>query len=111
MVTDEVSDELRELIRYLNEQIVSGTFTQELDNAVRSVKVNEERRHEYMVWYAHEMELLEEGKEQKTVEDIQRLINKLGYTEEQAMDFMDILTEEHSRYSLLMKEKATAFEP
>ena len=75
-----------------------------------------------MVWYAHEMELREEGREEglkegeekgevkKTVDAIERLIKKLGYTEEQAMDFMDIPAEEHSRYSLLMKEKATTFE-
>ncbi|MDR9828102.1 hypothetical protein RCJ22_21150, partial [Vibrio sp. FNV 38] len=51
------------------------------------------------------------GEEKKTVADIQRLIKKLGYTEEQAMNFMDIPAEEHSKYALLLNEKAVSYEP
>ena len=59
-----VTDELRELIRYLDDGTISGGYSQELEDAVRGVKNSEERRREYMVMMAKEIEIREEGREE-----------------------------------------------
>ena len=57
----EISEELRELLVYLDEGRATGDYTRQLDNAVKSVKSSEARRHEYMVMMIREMELKEEA--------------------------------------------------
>ena len=64
---DEVSDEVKELLRYLDAGVVSGEASQALDAAVNEVKNSEERRREYMVMMAREMEIREEGREEGAV--------------------------------------------
>ena len=59
-----ISQELKELIDYLNEGIVTGAYTRQLDDAVQLVKASEERRHEYMVMMIRDMEKREEGREE-----------------------------------------------
>ena len=44
----EVSPELKEVIAYLDSGEVTGQYSKELDDAVRELKSNEERREEYM---------------------------------------------------------------
>ena len=39
-----------------------------MEDAVNEVKGDEERRHEYMVWMAHEIEIREEGREEGRAE-------------------------------------------
>ncbi len=58
---DGISDALRETIRYLNDGTVSGSWSEELEAAVDGVKSSEERRHEYMVMMARDMEIRAEG--------------------------------------------------
>ena len=58
----EVSEELKEVIRYLDDGTVSGNYSRELDAAVNAVKANEDRRLEYMTMMVHDMEVKEEGR-------------------------------------------------
>ena len=58
----EISDALREIIIYLGEEKVTGAFSQELDDAVKAVKSNEERRLEYMMLYIRDNEMRAEGR-------------------------------------------------
>ena len=60
----EISDELKEVLIYLDEGRTTGEYTRQLDDAVRLVKSSEERRHEYMVMMIREMEIREEGREE-----------------------------------------------
>ena len=53
----EVSEELKEVIRYLDDGTVSGNYSRELDAAVNAVKSNEDRRLEYMTMMVHDMEM------------------------------------------------------
>ena len=64
----EIRDELREIILYLDEEKVTGPFSRELDNAVRAVKSDEERRLEYMMLYIRDNEMRAEGREEGRVE-------------------------------------------
>ena len=59
-----VGIELKEALLYLNDQIVSGEYSKQLDEAVNAIKSSEERRLEYMNWAIKEMELLEEAREE-----------------------------------------------
>ena len=95
----EISNELKEVLAYLDKGEVTGDYTRQLDDAVRLVKSSEERRHEYMVMMIREMEVREEGKEEgkilgtiETMRDdgkddqtiIARLIKKYGLSEKEA---------------------------
>ena len=59
-----ISDEMKEIIRYLGDGSVGGDFTQDLDDAVRHVKSSKDRRHEYMVMMIHEQEIKRQGIEE-----------------------------------------------
>ena len=59
---DGISDALRETLLYLDNGTVSGQWSEALESAVDSVKSNEERRREYMVMMAREMEIRAEGR-------------------------------------------------
>ena len=54
---DDVSDEIKAFLDYVESGIVSGKFVEELDAAVESVKKNEKVRHDFMTL---QMALLEE---------------------------------------------------
>ena len=98
-----ISNELKEVLVYLDEGKATGEYTRKLDDAVRLVKSSEERRHEYMVMMIREMEVREEGKEigkilgtVETMRDdgkddqtiITRLINKYGLTQAEAEGYV-----------------------
>ena len=108
----EISEELKEVIRYLNDGTVSGQYSQELDTAVTAVKSNEERRLEYMTLAMHDMEIREEareegreeGKDEERLFNIRNAIKKLNLSVEKAMDFMDIPAEDQPKYALMLKE-------
>ena len=117
----EISEELKEVIRYLNDGTVSGQYSKELDTAVTAIKSNEERRLEYMTLAMHDMEIREEareegriegreegreeGKENATVTGLRTVMKKMKLSAEKAMDFMDIPAEDQSKYALLLKEE------
>ena len=49
---------------YLDLEKITGSFSQELDEAVRSVKDNEAHRLEYLSLYARDNEMRAEGREE-----------------------------------------------
>ena len=53
---------------YLDLEKITGSFSQELDEAVRSVKDNEAHRLEYLSLYARDNEMRAEGREEGRVE-------------------------------------------
>ena len=88
----DISNELRELIRYLDSGDASGTYTRELEEAVNDVKASEERRLEYVNMMIREMEIRAEGRaegrEEGRAEErelaVRSLMEKMGWTDEQA---------------------------
>ena len=113
----EISEELREVIRYLNDGTVSGAYSRELDTAVVAVKSNEERRLEYMTLAMHDMEIREEareegieigiekGTEKAMVSNLRTVMEKMKLSAETAMDFLNIPAEDQPRYAFLLKEE------
>ncbi|MBQ9156252.1 MAG: Rpn family recombination-promoting nuclease/putative transposase [Eubacterium sp.] len=98
-----ISNELRELIIYLEKGIATGDYTRQLDKAVKLIKVSEMRRHEYMVMMIHDMEIREEGREEGkifgTIETMQddgkdeetirnRLIDKYHLEDSEAVEYI-----------------------
>ena len=65
-IQPDISDELRDMLRYIDTGEVSGdagdSISALLDRAVSRVKNSEERRREYMVMMAWEMEKMAEGR-------------------------------------------------
>ncbi len=57
----EISDELKEVLIYLDEGTATGEYTKQLDEAVKLVKSSEERRHEYMIMALRDLEKIAEG--------------------------------------------------
>ena len=57
----DISEELRETLRYMDSGTVSDRWSEALEAAVDGVKSSEERRREYMVMMAREMEIRAEG--------------------------------------------------
>ncbi len=98
----EISDELREIIRYLDDGTVSGAYSRELEDAVNQIKSSEERRHEYMIMMVRERELIDQGIERgridERVETIRKLIRNMHVTPQQAMSYLDIPDEEQAIY-------------
>ena len=99
----EISRELKEVLVYLDEGRATGSYTQQLDDAVRTIKSSEERRHEYMVMMIRDMEKIEEGQEIGKIigfvdacrddgkDDqmiISRLVSKYGLTQEEAKEYV-----------------------
>lgn len=91
------------MLIYLDEGRATGSYTQQLDDAVRMIKSSEERRHEYVVMMIRDMEKIEEGKEigkiigfvdacrddgkdDQTI--ISRLVSKYGLTQEEAKEYV-----------------------
>lgn len=61
---EDLSEELKDILRYLDRGVVEGESSQMLEEAVNAVKSNEERRREYMVMMAREQEIRDEGREE-----------------------------------------------
>ena len=109
----EISEDLKEVIRYLNDGTVTGQYSQELDTAVSAVKSNEERRLEYMTLAMHDMEIREEaleegmekGKDEMAVSSLRTIMKKMKLSAEGAMDFMDIPAEDQPKYALMLREE------
>lgn len=58
---DDASDALKETLRYLDAGVVTGPASRTLEDAVNRVKNSEDRRREYMLTFARDMELREEA--------------------------------------------------
>ena len=102
----EISDELKEAIKYLDDGTVTGAYSKELDDAVKAVKSSEERRVEYMLMWVRDNEKraegreegLAEGREETMVSNIKQLMQNLGLSLQKALDALGIMdSEERAR--------------
>ena len=101
-----ISQELKELIDYLNEGIVTGAYTRQLDDAVQLVKASEERRHEYMVMMIRDMEKREEGREEglKEGKEIGRIVGTVETMRDDGKDNRSIINRLIEKYGLTPEE-------
>ena len=102
----EVSEELMEAIRYLDDGSVTGEYSRELDDAVKAVKASEERRLEYMLLVTRDNEMraegreegrkeglkegLKEGREETMISNIKNMMRNLGWSLQNVLDALGI---------------------
>lgn len=65
---DDVSPEMKRILDYIEGKGASDTFTRELENAVQSVRQNEDWRRDYMTLQQEYQERFQEGKEEGWLE-------------------------------------------
>lgn len=78
---DDVTDEVRKLLAYLDTKTVSNALTRKLDCEVEKARHNEMWRREYMKTVLHDMEVREEGREE-TLKVMVQTCRSLGATKE-----------------------------
>ena len=98
----EISEELKELFLDFDKGIATGAYTRQLDDAVKSVKASEERRHEYMVMMIREMEARAEALEEGRAEGRQEGREE-GALEERQRVAIDMLKENGMSISFIAK--------
>lgn len=65
---DDVIPEMKRILDYIEGKGASDTFTRELENAVQSVRQNEDWRRDYMTLQQEYQERFQEGKEEGWLE-------------------------------------------
>ena len=86
----EISEELMEAIRYLDDGSVTGEYSRKLDEAVKAVKASEERRLEYMLLVTRDNEMRAEGREEERISIIRNMMKNLGWSLQSVLDALGI---------------------
>ena len=84
----EVSQEIKEMLSYMNDGIPKSDYARMLDDAVKEIKQSEERRLEYMSINVRESDIFEVGQYSNLVNLIRS--NNGFLTDEQMLSFMHI---------------------
>ena len=89
----DVSDELKEIIAYLDHGAVTGAYSREIDDAVKAVKASEEWRMEYMMQFVRDNEMRAEGRAEGEAKltRINKLISRL--LQDKQYDLIEKITE------------------
>lgn len=96
----EISEELKEVLIYLDEGTATGEYTKQLDDAVNLIKSSEERRHEYMIMAIRDLEKIAEGKVLGAVETMRDLDMDNETIIERIMKKYDLNRDEAEAYVL-----------
>ena len=83
-----MSDEIKDMLSYMNDGIPKSDYARILDDAVKEIKQSEERRLEYMSINVRESDILEIGDYRRAVNQIRE--NNGLLTDEQMIGFMHI---------------------
>lgn len=75
---NDVSQNVRNLLEYLNNRTVNSELTEKLDLEVKRARQNEIWRREYMKTLVHDMDMLQEGREEGIKEGIKEGEERLG---------------------------------
>ena len=86
----EVSDEIKDMLSYMNDGVPKSDYAKMLDAAVSEIKQNEERRREYMSINARDSDILEVGDYRRAVSQVRD--NNGLLSDEQIVAFMKIST-------------------
>ena len=120
------SQALREVIRYLNDGQVCGSYSRALDDAVKGVKASNERRQEFMNLMMHEQDIRNQalaqgmaqgmakgmaqgmtkgmaqgklqGHQEAMLMSIRKVMQKASCTAKEAMDYLDIPASDQEWY-------------
>ena len=78
-----VSKETYDFLKYIETNVVCDDYTERLNNDISKARMNKEWRVEYMKTLLHDMDVREEGREEKTYSVVQNMLRK-------GMDITDI---------------------
>ena len=106
---DDINDKLRAFLDYVAGKEVDDDFVRRVDEKVKAAKLNKEWRNLYMTMRMRDLENKEQGREEgeqnAMVQAIKKVMEKLRYTVEQAMDFLDIPLDQRSMYAEMVNTK------
>lgn len=96
---DDVSPEMKRILDYIEGKGASDTFTRELENAVQSVRQNEDWRRDYMTLQQEYQERFQEGKIEGKIEllahdfhlTVPEIAEKLLLSEDEVQRILDHL--------------------
>ena len=98
----EVDDDIARFLAYVDGKTAEGEFTQTIAAEVERVKQHDETRVEYMTLQMAIKEHMREAVEEKQVEHIRIVMEKLNMTVKQAMDFLNVPPKEQKKYAALV---------
>ena len=84
----EVSDDVKELLSYMDGNAPGSDYTKMLDEAIHEIKQNEERRREYMSIYANAADEREVGDYSRVVRQVRS--NKRNFDDNDLADILDV---------------------
>lgn len=71
---DNISEEAKDFLNYIETKTVNGDFVKQLDNAVRNARHNKEWRAEYMHSLVHDRDMINKGKREGRLEALISLV-------------------------------------
>ena len=98
----EVSDDIKEMLSWMNGGEAKTQYTKMLDAAVKEIKQNEERRREYMTIYANRADEREIGSYSRVVSSVRE--NDGYFTDDQMIRFMRIRPETLQNIRFVIQE-------
>ena len=85
-----VNQDIDNFLAYIDGAEATGKFTKDIEREVERVKQHDELRVEYMSMMAEMMDQRREGRFDNLLANIKTIMEKLSYTAESAMDFLDV---------------------
>ena len=97
-----ISNDLKSFFEYVNKEIITSDFTKQIDEEVTDIKHNKKVRKEYMLYEAMKMDIKREaraeGELNANLNSIKTIMQKKGWSAEQAMELLDIPTTDYDWY-------------
>lgn len=90
------------MILNLCKEVITSDFTKQIDEEVTDIKHNKKVRKEYMLYEAMKMDIKREaraeGELNANLNSIKTIMQKKGWSAEQAMELLDIPTTDYDWY-------------
>lgn len=97
-----ITNDLKSFFEYVNKEVITSDFTKQIDEEVTDIKHNKKVRKEYMLYEAMKMDIKREaraeGELNANLNSIKTIMQKKGWSAEQAMELLDIPTTDYDWY-------------
>lgn len=94
---DNISEEAKDFLNYIETKTVNGDFVKRLDNAVRNAQHNKEWRAEYMHSLVHDRDMINKGKREGRLEALISLVKEGDITIDVAAKKAEMSVEEFEK--------------
>lgn len=97
-----ITNDLKSFFEYVNKEVITSDFTKQIDEEVTDIKHNKKVRKEYMLYEAMKMDIKREaraeGELNANLNSIKTIMQKKGWSAEQAMELLDIPATDYDWY-------------